>query len=160
MLFSQFITPERVYIDKHSLSKTSALLQVSKIFAGSCANQSVEDLFEAFWNREMLGSTAIGEGIVVPHIRLKTLDHPLACFIKMEHAIDFGAEDKQPGELVVGLVVPHQNINQHLLILSDITQTFQDRRIKELCRQSHDSSQLYHLITSSKKKMYDPACPC
>ncbi len=68
--------------------------------------------------RESLGSTAIGEGIAIPHVRhpivLKT-PHPTLTLCFLEHAIDFGAEDGQPVTILFTLVSPTVRAHQHLL---------------------------------------------
>ena len=68
--------------------------------------------------RESLGSTAIGDGIAIPHVRhpivLQTL-HPTLTLCFLEHPIDFGAEDGRPVDILFTLASPTVRTHQHLL---------------------------------------------
>ena len=68
--------------------------------------------------RESLGSTAIGDGIAIPHVRhpivLQAL-HPTLTLCFLEHPIDFGAEDGRPVDTLFTLASPTVRTHQHLL---------------------------------------------
>lgn len=149
MLFSQIITPETVTIDYKSESKTAVLRQLSQLFSRNIPDTEQQALFEAYWEREQLGSTAIGNGIVVPHIHLPALKEPRGCFIKLIHPVDFGAKDKQPIDLVVGVLSPQHQNQQHLIILSNIVKEFSCPDFCKACRNKTDAASLYALITKA-----------
>lgn len=147
MLFHHMLTPEHVCVDDASQSKTAVLKKVSQIFGASTPELSIQTLFEAYWKRENLGSFAIGNGIIIPHIRLPSLTMPKTCFIKLKYPVDFGAQDKQPADLVIGLLAPLNQNQQHLNILSSIVKQFSDADFRKACRNLNDRESLYALIT-------------
>ena len=68
--------------------------------------------------RESLGSTAIGDGIAIPHVRhpiVLNILHPAATLCFLEHPIDFGADDGRPVDILFTLVSPTVRAHQHLL---------------------------------------------
>ena len=70
--------------------------------------------------RESVGSTAIGDGIAIPHVRhpivLQTL-HPTLTLCFLDHPVDFGAEDGRPVDILFTLVSPTVRTHQRLLAL-------------------------------------------
>lgn len=96
-----------------------------------------------------MGSTSIGQGITIPHIRVPGLTQPHACVIRLLNPVDFGATDKQPVDLVIGLVVPQeQQVDQHLQLLASIIKQFSIPSFREACRRMTDSGALYNLLAS------------
>ncbi|ASQ46949.1 PTS sugar transporter subunit IIA [Legionella clemsonensis] len=144
----QVIHPGCVCVDSSSQSKTAVLLKISQVLSQVYPQLDAQELFDAYWKRESLGSTAIGQGITIPHIRSTTIEAPKACVIRLLNPIDFGAEDKQPVDLVIGLIVPQEQINQHLQLLDAIIKQFNQTSFRELCRQTTCSENLYKLINS------------
>ncbi|CDN61383.1 PTS system nitrogen-specific IIA component, PtsN [Burkholderia cenocepacia H111] len=97
--------------------------------------------------RERLGSTGLGEGVAIPHGRIKGLKHPLAAFVRLADAIPFEAPDGQPVGLLIFLLVPEQATQQHLEILSEIAQLLSDRDARERLHNETDIAELHRLLT-------------
>ncbi|GAB3628622.1 PTS IIA-like nitrogen regulatory protein PtsN [Pandoraea terrae] len=95
--------------------------------AGLARSTITDNLFA----RERLGSTGLGEGVAIPHGRIKGLKHPMAAFVRLEEAIPFEAPDGQPVSLLFFLLVPEQATQQHLEILSEIAQLLSDRTMRD-----------------------------
>lgn len=135
--------PERIFIDSTSISRASVLHQISELMAVSDENLSVENLFEAYWHRESLGSTAIGSGVAIPHICCNKISTPRACLLKLAHPVDFDAQDKQPAFLVIGLLVPSEQPQLHLKILSDLVKLLKQPEFLEACEQAETTEELF-----------------
>jgi PTS system nitrogen regulatory IIA component len=146
MQLSQIIDLDTVYLDSVSQSKTAVLLKISQLLNQHRPSLDVETLFDAYWKRESLGSTAIGQGITIPHIRLANLAKPLGCFIRLLNPIDFGALDKQAVDLVIGLAVPKAQTDQHLQLLATIIKQFSEPSFRKACRIAKDNVALYNLL--------------
>lgn len=112
---------ENVVIDLSVTSKKRVFEQAGLMFENQngIARSTVTDNLFA---RERLGSTGLGEGVAIPHGRIKGLKHPLAAFVRLADAIPFEAPDGQPVGLLIFLLVPEQATQQHLEILSEIAQ--------------------------------------
>ncbi|KKK84916.1 hypothetical protein LCGC14_2778510, partial [marine sediment metagenome] len=77
--------------------------------------------------RERLGSTGIGQGIAIPHCRLEGLEHVIGVLMTLEEAVEFDAIDNQPVDLVFALVVPKEATSEHLELLSQLAEKFNER---------------------------------
>lgn len=148
MQFIHIFNQNAVYIDSVSQSKTAVLLKISQLLSRLYPELNSQELFDAYWKRECLGSTAIGQGITIPHIRTAKLTKPQGCIIKLLNPVDFGAADKQPIDLVIGLVVPQDLVDQHLKILAALIKHFSVPSIREACRHVVNNETLYNLLTA------------
>lgn len=144
--FYDFIDKNRIIIDQSSQSKTAVLSRVSEVIHQIIPQLSIDFLFDAYWRRETLGSTAIGHGVIIPHIRNEQIERITGCFIKLEHPVDFGAVDKQDIDLVVGLIVPQQQVCQHLNTLAYISEHFSNPARVKSCREALTIDALYDCL--------------
>ncbi len=145
------LNPSSVYIDSTSQSKTAVLLKISQLLSQNRPKLDFQELFAAYWKRESLGSTAIGQGITIPHISTPMITTACACVIRLLNPVDFGATDKQPVDLVIGLLVPQEQIDSHLTMLAAIVEQFSLPVFREACRRMVNKEALYELLVGEKE---------
>lgn len=90
-----------------------------------------EFLFEVLLAREALGSTAIGDGIAIPHVRnpvILHLERPMIMLCFLEHPVDFGALDEKPVDTLFTLISP--TVRAHLHLLSRLSFALRDPDFK------------------------------
>jgi PTS system nitrogen regulatory IIA component len=105
-------------------------------------------VFDALFAREKLGSTGLGQGVAIPHGRIKGLKEALGCFIRLPQPVPFEAPDGSPVSLVFVLLVPEKATEKHLQILSELAQMFSDKPLREAMLQAADAAALHGLITA------------
>lgn len=92
-----------------------------------------EALFQRLWEREQLGSTAIGRGIAIPHCKLDGLAHVVLAVGLAPNGVDFGATDVQPVRLFFVVVSPSRSPAEHLQSLAAISRWVKtDGRVERL----------------------------
>lgn len=106
------------------------------------------EIFNNLVGRERLGSTGIGQGIAIPHCRLEGLDHVVGVLLTLEEGVAFDAIDNQPVDLVFALVVPKEATSEHLELLSQLAEKFNDRAFCDQLRQCTDADSLYGRMTA------------
>ena len=105
-------------------------------------------ILDAFIGRERLGSTSLDHGIALPHSRIGCIDKPIAALITLENGIDYSDSDKQPVDLVLGLLVPEECSDEHLKILASLARRFSDANFREQIRSFSQPADLYdYLLT-------------
>ena len=102
-----------------------------------------DSLFHNLVARERLGITGIGEGVAIPHCRVAGFNRIHGCLIKLDNAIDFGALDDQPVDLIFALIVPEEQNEEHLATLARIAAIMQDDSSRNSLRQCTSSEELY-----------------
>lgn len=110
---------------------------------------SETQIFNNLIGRERLGSTGIGQGIAIPHCRLEGLDHVVGVLLTLEESIEFDAIDNQPVDLVFALVVPKEATSEHLELLSQLAEKFNERSFCDRLRQCEGAQTLYKRMTSA-----------
>ncbi|WP_372964297.1 PTS IIA-like nitrogen regulatory protein PtsN [Marinobacter sp.] len=108
------------------------------------------DIFNNLVSRERLGSTGIGEGIAIPHCRLEGLDRVIGVLMTLAEPVDFDAIDNQPVDIVFALVVPKEATSEHLELLSQLAEKFNEHSFCERLRQCEDADTLYQAMTTSR----------
>jgi PTS system nitrogen regulatory IIA component len=104
-------------------------------------------VFDSLFAREKLGSTGLGQGVAIPHGRIKGLRDAAAAFIRMKEPIPFDAPDGKPVSLICVLLVPEKATDLHLQILSELAQMFSDKSLREGLLTGQDAMEVYQLIS-------------
>lgn len=99
-------------------------------------------------HRERIGSTALGEGVAIPHARVANLDHIVAAYIRLAAPIDFDAPDGRPVRDVLVLLVPKQATEEHLLVLSEATQLLSERGFRDQLHRCADAAAASRLFSN------------
>ncbi len=143
---AKFLPLENVVLGLAVTSKKRVFEQAGLIFENQngIARSTVTDNLFA---RERLGSTGLGEGVAIPHGRIKGLKQPLAAFVRLAEPIAFESPDGQPVSLLIFLLVPEQATQQHLEILSEIAQLLSDTQARERLNKEEDREALYKVLT-------------
>jgi PTS system nitrogen regulatory IIA component len=102
--------------------------------------------------REKLGSTGIGQGIAIPHGRIRGLARAIGAFARLKSPIAFDAPDGRPVTQVFVLLVPEQATEEHLELLSELAQMFSARSFRERLATARTAEELAALF-----KAWQPA---
>jgi PTS system nitrogen regulatory IIA component len=105
-------------------------------------------VFDSLFAREKLGSTGLGQGVAIPHGRIKGLKEALCAFLRLAQPVAFDAPDGNPVSLVFVLLVPQQATEKHLQMLSELAQMFSDKPLREAMSRAPDAAALHQLITA------------
>ncbi len=99
--------------------------------------------------REQAGSTAIGDGVAVPHARLDELDNIHVVFLRLQMGISFSAPDRKPVSDFVVLLVPNPSTSLHLDLLAEVARLFSDLNFRKLLSHCRDASQVKALFDAA-----------
>src|ERR1700741_1187865 len=129
-LISRLLPPSNVLLDLQASSKKRAFEQAGLLFENNhgIARATV---FDSLFARERLGSTGLGQGVAIPHGRIKGLKEAVAAFVRLAEPVPFDAPDGRPVRLLFFLLVPEQATQQHLDILSERAQMLSDKPFRE-----------------------------
>ncbi|MCE8471655.1 PTS sugar transporter subunit IIA, partial [Rhodovulum sulfidophilum] len=93
--------------------------------------------------------TGVGQGVALPHARLSGIDRVRGAFIRLEKAIDFGAVDRQPVDLIFALFAPQDSGVDHLKALALVSRTLRDNTICAKLRANTDPATLHAVLTEA-----------
>src|SRR3954469_12839991 len=146
-LVGKLLSPSHVLLDLQASSKKRLFEQAGLLFENHDGiGRSV--VFESLFAREKLGSTGLGQGVAIPHGRIKGLKESLCAFVRLAQPVPFDAPDGNPVSLVFVLLVPEQATEKHLQMLSELAQMFSDKALREAMGRAPDAPALHELITA------------
>ncbi|MBI3768875.1 MAG: PTS sugar transporter subunit IIA [Deltaproteobacteria bacterium] len=131
MKILDILDPEAIVPEMRATSKPEALQELAAALAKVHPTTDQERLVEALLEREELGSTAIGEGIAIPHGKLPGIGNVVAVFGRSPAGIDFDSLDGSPTRLFFLLVAPEDSAGVHLKALARISRLLKDRGFRE-----------------------------
>ena len=114
--------------------------------AAALSGQNERTIFEILMQREKLGSTAIGNGIAVPHGKMPALSRLFGLFARLDRPVDFEALDGQPVDLIFLLLAPEGAGADHLKALARVARLLRDPDVAHKRRASHDAEALYAVL--------------
>lgn len=115
--------------------------------AESCYGLVASDVIDALIEREGLGPTGVGQGIALPHARLSGVEHVVGIFLRLEKPLNFDAIDRQPVDLVFGLLAPENAGVEHLKALALVSRTFRNSAVCAKLRANSDPATLHTILT-------------
>lgn len=150
MLISDLLSPERIRCDVQSSSKKQLLELISDELARHSEAFTKREMFESLCARERLGSTGLGNGVAIPHGRIKGSTHVEASFIRLKKPLAFDAIDGQPVDLLFCIAVPEDCGEDHLKLLAQVAEMFSDAAFLEELREAEDAGALLQLLSGSR----------
>lgn len=147
------ILPEALVIPTlKGQSKADVLHELADAVAAQHPEIDAGRLVEVLWERERLGSTAIGDGIAIPHGKLPGLRTVLGAFGRHPQGVDFQSLDGKPTNLLFLLVAPDDSVGQHLKALARVSRLLKDAVFRGQLIAAHDRSELYRYIREEDDK--------
>jgi nitrogen PTS system EIIA component len=146
-LVAKLISPANVLVDLEVSSKKRLFEQVGLLFENQ-HGLARSLVFDSLFARERLGSTGLGQGVAIPHGRIKGLKEALGAFVRVAQPVPFDAPDGNPVSLVFVLLVPEKATEKHLQLLSELAQMFSDKPLRESMALAPDAAALHQLVTS------------
>lgn len=143
--FSNLLNADCVFLDLAGESRQAVLRQLSEVL-GDAAGIDARTVLEAVIERERLGSTAIGDGVSIPHIRCEGLSEPIGAFARLATPVDFDALDGRHCDLVFMLLAPECEGSAHLRALAQISRGFRQGEFREAVRAAKTNDEIVSLL--------------
>ena len=134
-----------ILLDLDVASKKRVFEQVGLLFEN---NEGIARtvVYDSLFAREKLGSTGLGQGVAIPHGRIKGLPEAIGAFVRTQAPIPFDSPDGRGVALIFVLLVPEHATDRHLQILSELAQMFSDKSQRELIATAKDALSLHQVF--------------
>ena len=142
---AQLLPETNILLDLEATSKKRLFEQVGQLFEDR-AQIARSVVFDSLFAREKLGSTGLGQGIAIPHGRIRGLGQPLGAFVRPRQPIPFDAPDGKPVGQVFVLLVPEHATEEHLQLLSELAEMFSERAFRDQLAGASDPASLHRLF--------------
>ncbi len=111
-----------------------------------------EKVARVLTEREKLGSTGIGDGIAIPHGKVKGIDRLTVGFGCSRSGIDFEAMDGKPTKLFFVLIAPESSVGDHLKMLARISRLLKDAEVRERLQEARTQQEILSIIDEADGK--------
>ena len=129
-----------------SVRDKTALLRDLAHRAALVLNLEDDIVFHALLKREELGSTGVGNGVAIPHVRLEQVKNPFGIMARLREPIDFNAVDGQPVDLVCLLLLSKENEKAQLNTLAGVARRLRRPEVLEELRHAPNRVVLYNVM--------------
>ncbi|MFI4939661.1 MAG: PTS sugar transporter subunit IIA [Burkholderiales bacterium] len=109
---------------------------------------AASEVMDSLIAREKLGSTGLGQGVAIPHARVKGLTEAVAAFARLKNPIDFDSPDDHPVAYCFVLLVPEHANEQHLKILADVAAMLSNSQFRNRLGASRSQYEVHRLFTA------------
>jgi PTS system nitrogen regulatory IIA component len=127
-------------------SKAEVIEELAGVLANEYREIDRQRLIQALEDRERLNSTALGDGVAIPHGKLPGLKRVLAAFGRSRLGVEFQSLDGKPTHLFFLLVAPEDSAGAHLKALARISRLLKDERFRARLMEAGDAHDLFETI--------------
>lgn len=131
MKLTELLKAEAINPDLSATGKNEILAELTDALLRVEPGLNRDEVIEVLKERESLGSTGIGDGVAIPHGKLKQLDRLLLSFGRSRAGVDFDSMDGQPAHLFFLLVAPEESVGVHLKTLARISKLLKNPEIRQ-----------------------------
>jgi len=146
MKISELLAQDAVVPEMHATTKEGALVELTEALLASGCVLDRDEVLRILQERENLGSTGIGDGVAIPHGKLKNLDRLVMSFGRSRVGVDFDSMDGKPAHLFFLLVAPEESVGIHLKTLARISKLLKDQGVRQRLIEAPDRETICSII--------------
>jgi PTS system nitrogen regulatory IIA component len=146
MKMSLDLHSESIVAELAAGTKDGVLAELAALVAASCPELNEVEILRILLERERLGSTGIGDGIAIPHGKLRRAHDMVLAFGRSKKGVDFNSLDGRKVHLFFLLLAPDDAAGLHLKTLARISRILKDPAVRKDLLDAPDAATLLHLI--------------
>src|SRR5215470_2800339 len=152
MKITEFVSEDLIVPELAARDKAGVVDELSTRLAERMPALPREALVRVLMEREKLASTAIGEGVAIPHGKLNGAGQLVACVGRSREGVDFQSMDGRPTHIFFVLVAPENSTGAHLKALARISRLFKSSEFRDRLMASEGAADLYRIISEEDAK--------
>ncbi len=163
MRITDLLSPQAVELGVSVASKSDAIEKLISLHEGAGNLADVQAYREAILAREAQGTTAIGEGMAIPHAKTDAVAHPALSAITVPGGVDYDAPDGQPSKLLFMIAAPSDG-EVHLEVLARLMTMLMDLDWRNQLMDASTPDEFLRLIDTKEREKFpeeepEPAAP-
>lgn len=150
---AEMLDPAAIVAELKGTAKYDVLTELAGALIAANPTLNRDEVIRVLVERERLGSTGIGDGVAIPHGKLKNLDHQLIAFGLSRKGVDFDAMDGKPAKLFFLLIAPEESVGIHLKTLARISKLLKTSHARERLQSATDRQQIHRIIAEEEENL-------
>jgi nitrogen PTS system EIIA component len=147
-----FLKRDAIIADLRATTKAGVLAELATHMAGLEPQVEASELLRVLEERELLASTAIGDGIAIPHGKLDSIGQLSGVLGRSLRGLEFDSIDGRPTHLVFMLVAPVSSTGVHLKALARLSRLFRDADFRRRLLAAPTRDDMYQIISDEDAK--------
>ncbi len=152
MKLTEILVGDACLVDLKARTKKEAVRELAEALANSVEGLDGPELIQLLLERERLGSTAMGDGIAIPHARIESLDRLLAGFGRSREGVDFDSLDGKPTHIFFLLVAPGREGSAHLLTLARLSRFLTNPAFRDKLQHLDTTDELFGAVEEEESR--------
>ena len=152
MRIVDLIQREMIIPTLSSTAKSEIIRELAGHLSGNYKVIDHDRLIKVLSDREALASTAIGEGVAIPHGKLPDLGDIKACLARTRDGVDFDSMDGKPTHIFIVMVAPENSTGIHLKALARISRVFKDTDFLRRLLEAPNADEMYAALSEEDAK--------
>ncbi|OGW40417.1 MAG: PTS fructose transporter subunit IIA [Nitrospirae bacterium GWC2_56_14] len=141
-----------IIADIKAIDKVGVIREFAAHVCAAGKVRDADELARVLLERESMGSTGIGDGVAIPHGKLRTLGEVIVAFGRSHRGVDYQSLDDKSAYLFFLLVSPENSPGEHLKMLARISRILKNPALREKLRAEPDGRELHRLILEEDSK--------
>ena len=152
MKITDFLSVQTVIPALAQQEKNAVLEELAGWLAANHPNLDAKRVLSVLMERERISTTAIGEGVAIPHGKLPGLERIFGVFARSAKGVDFSSLDGGPTHLFFVLIAPEGAAADHLKALARISRLLKDEAFRRRLMAAKSNQELFTLIAEEDDK--------
>ncbi|BCR05486.1 PTS fructose transporter subunit IIA [Desulfuromonas versatilis] len=153
MKIVDLLNPAAIVADLKAEGKNEVLAELTDAMRKAASSLDRDEVIQVLQERERLGSTGIGEGVAIPHGKLKDIDNLLISFGRSKAGVEFDSMDGKPAHLFFLLVAPEESVGVHLKTLARISKLLKNPAVRRRLMEAGDGQGIYDIIAEEEANL-------
>ena len=152
MRITDFLTVQGVIPELAGREKSAVLQEMAQWLAVQRESLNADQVLQVLWERERISTTAIGEGVAIPHGKLAGIERVIGVFARSPGGVDFAALDGGPTHLFFVLLAPENAAADHLRALARISRLLKDAAFRSRLIEGQTREEIFRIIAEEDQK--------
>jgi fructose-specific phosphotransferase system IIA component len=155
MKISDFLRREAVNTDLRSETKVDVISEMVAMLvdAGIIEKKHKNKIIEGLMAREALGSTAIGQGIAIPHTKSDTVSDLISALAISKKGVNFDSLDGEPAHIFFLLIAPSDSAGPHLKALARVSRLLKDKFFRDSLKNTKTAKDVMDLLSQEDSRI-------
>jgi len=153
MRIEEILKESCVVADIKGKTKGETLFELVDALKKANLIHNLEKAVNVILEREKLGSTGIGDGVAIPHGKMKDIHNIVCAFGRSKDGVDFDAVDRKPVHIFFLLLAPEDSASLHLKMLSRISKILRDPSFRKRLVELTDAHDIYTNVVEEDRRL-------
>ena len=153
MTIEEVLEEPCVIADLQGVTKKDVLVELVGTLKMANLIKNEQEVVNVILEREKLGSTGIGDGVAIPHGKLKGIENIICVFGRSLQGVDFDSVDQKPAHIFFLLLAPENSASLHLKMLSRISKLLRDPSFRKRLMELGDAHDIYRSIVEEDRRI-------